>query len=242
MADAKLQTRIRREQIAAAALQLVASEGVKRLSIAAVARRVGLVPSGIYRHFKSKDAMLDAVLDLLNAKLQANVEAARNETTDALDRLHRLFLRHIRIIREGQAFPRIIFSDEALAAQPARKSRVRRIVGDYLGEVERLVREGQRAGRIDRHVTPRTASMMFLGMIVPAGVIWHLTDGGFNLTQHAGRAWKMFQQALTAGKGPVPKDRREIRRVRSSGAKTHRKASQNGRSSLRSTAPHIPGD
>ena len=118
MADAKLQTRIRREQIAEAALQLVASEGVKRLSIAAVARRVGLVPSGIYRHFKSKDAMLDAVLDLLDAKLQANVEAARKETADPLDRLHGLFLRHIRIIREGQAFPRIIFSDEALAARP----------------------------------------------------------------------------------------------------------------------------
>ena len=76
MADAKLQTRIRREQIAEAALHLVAGEGVKRLSIAAVARRVGLVPSGIYRHFKSKDAMLDAVLELLDSKLQANVAAA----------------------------------------------------------------------------------------------------------------------------------------------------------------------
>ena len=121
MADAKLQTRIRREQIAEAALKLVASEGVKRLNIAAVARRVGLVPSGIYRHFKSKDAMLDAVLDLLDSKLQANVDAARKETSDLLGRLHDLFLRHIRIIREGQAFPRIIFSDEALAAQPQRK-------------------------------------------------------------------------------------------------------------------------
>src|SRR5271165_1472178 len=91
MAEAKLQTRIRREQIAEAALELVAGEGVKRLSIAGVARRVGLVPSGIYRHFKSKDAMLDAVLDLLDSKLQANVEAARKETSDSLHRLHDLF-------------------------------------------------------------------------------------------------------------------------------------------------------
>jgi AcrR family transcriptional regulator len=199
MADAKLQTRIRREQIAQAALQLVASEGVKRLSIAAVARRVGLVPSGIYRHFPSKDAVLDAVLDLLDAKLQANVRAAQEETTDPLGRLHSLFLRHIRIIREGQAFPRIIFSDEALAARPQRRTRVRRIVGDYLAEIERMVREGQASGPIDCKLLPRTAAMMFLGMIIPAGVIWHLTDGGFNLTQHAGRVWKMFQRALTAG-------------------------------------------
>ena len=199
MADAKLQTQVRREQIAEAALQLVAGEGIKRLSIAAVARRVGLVPSGIYRHFKSKDSMLDAVLDLLDTKLQANVEAAKQETPDPLRRLHGLFLRHIRIIREGQVFPRIIFSDDALAARPERKNRVRRIVEDYLAEVEDMVRDGQQQGHIDRQLQPRTAAIMFLGMIIPAGVIWHLSDGGFNLTQHAGRAWKMFRQGLTGG-------------------------------------------
>ena len=126
---------VRREQIAEAALQLVAAEGVKRLSIAAVARRVGLVPSGIYRHFPSKDAMLDAVLDLLGAKLQANVAAAEQETADPMGRLHDLFLRHIRVIRSGgQAFPRIVFSDEGMAARSERKTRVRRIVGNYLAQ------------------------------------------------------------------------------------------------------------
>jgi AcrR family transcriptional regulator len=199
MADAKLQTHIRREQIAEAALKLVANEGVKRLSIAAVARRVGLVPSGIYRHFKSKDAMLEAVLDLLESRLQANVAAAREETEDAIRRLHGLFIRHIRIIREGgQAFPRIVFSDEAGTDHPQRKARIRRIVAGYLGEIERMVREGQQQRRIDRQLVPRTAAMLFMGMIVPAGILWHLTDSGFNLTQHAGRVWKMFEHALGA--------------------------------------------
>ena len=46
---------IRRQQIAEAALTLVADRGLNRLSVAAVVRRVGLVPSGIYRHFKSKE-------------------------------------------------------------------------------------------------------------------------------------------------------------------------------------------
>ncbi len=199
MADAKLQTRIRREQIADAALKIIANEGVKRLSIAAVARRVGLVPSGIYRHFKSKDAMIEAVLDLLESRLQGNVVAARGESDDAVRRLHGLFTRHIRIIREGgQAFPRIIFSDEAGVDDPRRKARVRQIMAGYLGEIERMVREGQQQGRIDRALLPRTAAMLFLGMIVPAGILWHITDAGFNLTQHAGRAWKLYEQALGA--------------------------------------------
>jgi AcrR family transcriptional regulator len=219
MAEAKLQTRIRREQIAEAALKIVASEGVKRLSIAAVARRVGLVPSGIYRHFKNKDAMLDAVLELLQSRLHANVAATRADSEDAIQRLHGLFTRHICIIREGgQAFPRIIFSDEAGVDNPPRKARVRRIMDGYLAEIERLVREGQQQGRIDRGLLPRTVAMLFMGMIVPAGVLWHLTDGGFNLTQHAGRAWKIFEQALTArstGGGGIHTNARRKRRTKS---------------------------
>ena len=26
---------------------------------------------------------------------------------------------------------------------------------------------------------------MFFGMVVPAGILWHLSDGGFDVTQHA---------------------------------------------------------
>ncbi|MGA2619140.1 MAG: TetR/AcrR family transcriptional regulator [Thermoguttaceae bacterium] len=198
MAEAKLDTRRRREQIAAAALELVASQGVRRLSVAAVARRVGLVPSGIYRHFRSKDAMLDAVLDLLEQKMLAFVSAARQEAADSLARLQSLLMHHIRFIREGRAFPRIVFSDEVFIGHPQRKTQVRRIVTAYLGQVEQLVREGQQQGTIRKDLLPRTVAVMFLGMIVPAGVLWHLTEGGFNVTQHAGRAWRMFRTAIAS--------------------------------------------
>jgi AcrR family transcriptional regulator len=202
MADAKLDTLVRREQIAEAALSLVAAEGVKRLSIAAVARRVGLVPSGIYRHFKSKDAMLAAVLELLESKLRANVEAARQGSTDPLERLHGLLVRHIQFIREGRAFPRIIFSDDAMSAPPQRKELVSRIITMYLGEIERFVRDGQQQGCIRKELVPNSVAVMFLGMVVPAAILWHVTDGGFNVTQHAGRAWEMFRTAVVTDPSP----------------------------------------
>ena len=118
MAESKLDTQVRREQIAEAALSLVASQGVRRLSIAAIARRVGLVPSGIYRHFKNKGEVLDAVLDLVETRLHANVEAARAEAAGPLECLHGMLVRHVQFIREGRAVPRIIFSDEAFGDHP----------------------------------------------------------------------------------------------------------------------------
>jgi AcrR family transcriptional regulator len=197
MADQKLDTLVRREQIAEAALGLIAQEGVKRLSIAAVARRVGLVPSGIYRHFKSKDEMLDAVLDLLDTRVCEFVEAAREETTDPLARLHGAFVRHVRFIREGRALPRIIFSDDVFSGHPERRARVRGIVTGYLEQLQQFVREGQQQGQIRQDLVPETVALMFLGMVVPAGILWHLTEGGFNVTQHAGRAWQMFSAAIS---------------------------------------------
>jgi AcrR family transcriptional regulator len=196
VADEKLDTQVRREQIAEAALGLVASHGVRRLSMAAVARRVGLVPSGIYRHFKSKDAMLAAVLDLIERRLLSNVQAARDESQDPLERLHGIFIRHVRFIREGRAIPQIIFSDDMHSGSPERKARVARIVAAYLGQIRQCVAEGQQQGAICSELDPDTVSLLFMGTIAPAGILWHLTDGGFDVTRHAARVWPMFQKAI----------------------------------------------
>ena len=154
MADAKLQTRIRREQIAAAALQLVASEGVKRLSIAAVARRVGLVPSGIYRHFKSKDAMLDAVLDLLDAKLQANVEAAATKPPTRWGGCTTCSSATSALSAKDKHFPASFSPTRPWPRSPNARTRVRRIVGDYLAKWNAWSAKDSRQGHIDRQLRP----------------------------------------------------------------------------------------
>lgn len=196
MAEEKLDTRIRREQIAEAALGLVAGEGLRRLSVAAVARRVGIVPSGIYRHFKSKDEILAAVLDRIEQRLLANVQAARKKHDDPLMCLKEVLMRHIRFIREGRAIPRMIFSDDVHAGRPDRRQRVMQIMQAYTGQLAEVIRDGQRRGRIRKELDVQTVAMMFLGMVVPAGILWHLTDGGFDVTRHAQRAWKMFCTAV----------------------------------------------
>jgi AcrR family transcriptional regulator len=197
MAEEKLDTQVRREQIAEAALSLVADQGLRKLSVAAVARRVGLVPSGIYRHFKSKDEIIDAVLDRIEQRLLANVKAAREESDDPLECLKGVLMRHIRFIREGRAIPRMIFSDDVHAGNPDRKERVFRIFASYTASVGQIVRLGQSQGRIRPELDVQTVTMMLFGIIVPAGILWHLTDGGFDVTQHALRAWQLYISAIT---------------------------------------------
>ncbi len=196
MSDEKLGTEVRREQIAEAALQLVSSQGLNRLSVAAVARRVGLVPSGIYRHFRSKDAILAAVLDLIQQRLSENVRQAVAESDDPLEQIRGVLARHVRFIRQGRAIPRIVFADESFTGHPERKQRVQKIFRQYLAHLVDIVRQGQQCGRIRPELAPETTALLVLGIVIPAGIFWHVSDGGFDVTRHVERAWQILRSSI----------------------------------------------
>lgn len=198
MAAEKLDTEIRREQIAEAALDLLGTRGVKELSMAGVGRQVGLVPAGIYRHFAGKDGVLDAVVELIGQRLAANVHLVREETNDAMERLHRLLVRHVRFIQENRAVPRIIFSDEMVSGNPKRKARVYQIIRGYLDHVSQIVREGQRSGAIRAELNPKVVSMLLLGIVLPGAVLWNLSSGQFDVSDHAEQAWDLFRESISS--------------------------------------------
>ncbi|MEJ5377314.1 MAG: TetR/AcrR family transcriptional regulator [bacterium] len=205
MTQKRFHREVRREQIAEAALRLVGDQGIKGLSIAALARRVGIVPSAIYRHFQGKEELLDAILELFQKKVMANVHAVKQETRDPLEQMRGLLMRHVELIRENEALPRIIFSEDVHHRSTSRRSKLLAIIKGLLGEVESMLREGQKAGVIRKDLDPSTLALVFLGLFQPAAVLWHLSQGEFDVTRHARRAWEVFRRGVeAAGVDRVP--------------------------------------
>lgn len=200
MCAEKLETEVRQAQILRVAMQIAAQDGLKALNLANIARHVGVVPSALYRHFKSKEALLDALLDFIAERLQENVVLVSRETSDPVERLRRLLFLHVQFIRENRGIPRIIFSPELFSNCPRRKVRLYQAISGYLGQVGVIIEEAQHQGHIRSDCSAGTLSMMFLGLIQPAAFIWYLSDGAFDVTKHAERAWKLFSQAIDAGK------------------------------------------
>ena len=194
----KLHTEIRQDQFAQAALGLVASHGLKGLSVARVAHRVGVVPSAVYRHFSSKDELLDAVLNMIRNRLTENVQKVSEECKDSLECLRRLLMLHAQLIRENQGVPRIIFSEEIFSGSRERKAAVHDIIRGYLKRVADIVKRGQKEGQIRHDLDAATVAMMFLGLIQPAAILWQLSDGGIDVTKHAERAWQILAEAIRA--------------------------------------------
>jgi len=184
----KLDTEVRRAQILQAALGLIANEGLRRLSIGAVARRVGIVPSGIYRHFRSKDEIVDAALEYVARRARQYLLRICEQVPNALDRLERLLMLHVKMVRELQALPRIMFSEEMYGESSRRKKE------RY--QLEEIVRQGQQAGQIRRDLDAGTVAVMLWGLLPPAVILWHVSDGRFDVTKHMQRVWQIVRRAL----------------------------------------------
>ncbi len=196
MAAQKLDTGIRREQIARAALDIIGRDGISAFSIAEIASRIGVVPSAIYRHYTGKAAVLDAVLDLIRDRLLGNVARAREEETDSLARLRAIFILHNRLLAENQAIPQLVFSSYVFSDSPERKARVRKILGGYLAGIEKIIGEGQEAGRIRREIDPAATGLTFIGMILPGVILNRVRDGDFDLIRQAEKAWEIFHAGI----------------------------------------------
>jgi AcrR family transcriptional regulator len=192
----KIKTEIRREQIANAALRVVARHGLRGLKVARVAREVGVVPSGLYRHYPGKDGVLDAVLDLIADRMEANVAQARAQGGNALEQLHELLRRHVELICLNSAIPRVVISEELLHNRPAQRGRIYGIIRSYLRQVEQLICEGQHQGCIRAGIDPEAASVLFLGLIQPSVILWAMSGGKFAIRGQAEAGWGLFMAAL----------------------------------------------
>lgn len=196
MSILKFATEIRREQIVQAAIELIAKEGMKGFNVVLLARRVGVAPSAIYHHFKGKDEILDSVLDLLEQKLRSNVEAVLEKARDPLDQLKQLLAAHAQLVLGYSALPRILFSEDIYGGNAARKARLNRIIMGYLGEVANIFRDGQKQCLVRAELDPDTLAVMFLGLLQPTAILWHLSDGHFDASRQVERAWPIFREAV----------------------------------------------
>jgi AcrR family transcriptional regulator len=70
MAEGTPTTRLSRERIVQVALELAAREGLEAVSMRRLAQQLGVWPMSVYRHFRDKEDLLDAVVGSAAGEIQ----------------------------------------------------------------------------------------------------------------------------------------------------------------------------
>lgn len=194
----KLDTETRKKQIAEASFEIIAVKGIKGLSISEIAKKIGVVPSAIYRHFKNKDEILDSIIGLIGEGLTGLAKEASKEYDRPLDQLKRLVLLHARFIMTKKALPRIMFAEDVIAGKNHRRDKVFAAQSAYISEIGKIISSGQEAGEIRKDIDAATAAVMFIGIVLPAGIFWHMSSEKFDMMKQVEGAWKMYLSAIKA--------------------------------------------
>ena len=85
-------TRLSSDDWAKAALAVIAEEGVSALAVEPLARRLGVTKGSFYWHFPTRDALLEAALQLWETEEQADLAGHLEKMSDSADRMRAMIM------------------------------------------------------------------------------------------------------------------------------------------------------
>jgi len=196
----------RRREIADAALQVIADQGLARFTSLAIARAVGVSDAALFRHFASKDAIVMAVIDRVEEILFAGFPPAE---ADPIERLGAFFRQRIEVIRENPGVARLVGSEQL--AQAAPPEGVARVAG-YRRRSQSFVRgclsEAHRRGLLAEGLGPEEAAVLVLGALL---ALAHARPAPRPPAQLPERVWSALERLLRRGRPVAAGARRPAR-------------------------------
>lgn len=163
----------RRESIMKAAQRLFSEKGYHGVSIDEIAREVDVSPAILYRHFKSKQVLYDAVLQAMACQRESYVQTVINSGTSFEDVLTGMTQVYIKSIEENPDLLRIELQS-LLDRNPAISDFFQNRWKSFTDYIEFSLNERLPYDRPNREVTILTAALMFQGMLREALLQKHL--------------------------------------------------------------------
>jgi len=154
----------RRDSILKAAQRLFAEKGYHGVSIDEIARKVDVSPAILYRHFKSKQVLYDAVLQAMSAQRESYVQTIINSGTSFEDVLTGMTQVYIKSISENPDLLRIEYQS-LLDKNPAASDFFKNRWKSFTDYIEFSLNERLPYDTPNREVTILTAALMFQGML-----------------------------------------------------------------------------
>jgi AcrR family transcriptional regulator len=193
----KKSTRIRKEEIVHAALEVVGGKGVRALTIAAIAESAGMSEANIYRHFSGKDELYSALADFIGSSVMGNAATIAAGGRKPLEKLETIFFSHIKIIAENLGVPRFIFSEDVFLGHPDVAKSLTTRIGSYVETVSGVIAAGVREGELKPEILPRETALTMLGMIQFTELSQTIGVLNSDITVESRKLWTNFLKLIS---------------------------------------------
>lgn len=179
-------------------LALAAERNPNDITTGAIAERMGVTQGALFRHFPSKDAILDAVMQWVTERLLGTLDAAAARAATPLEALEAMFLANIGFVAEHPGVPRMMFGELQHAAMTPKKRMAATLIRRYRERLADVIERGRAAGQIAADLDTDAAATLFIGTVQGLVMQALLADDPQRLRAEAPRAYAIYRRGITA--------------------------------------------
>lgn len=151
----------RRQEIVEAALEILNTKGVHRLTAAEIAAAVGIADGTIFRHFRNKEAIVNAAIDHYEQLLFQDFPPMH---ADPLERIRAFFVERLTLLQKHPAILHMASNDRLVeAAGEAGAERMRQLVFRSMAFVRLCIVEAQAKRLVAADLPPEALVWMIVG-------------------------------------------------------------------------------
>lgn len=159
-------TEERRRQIAQAALKIIAEQGLGKFTTSAIAQEVGLSDGALFRHFKSKNEIVMAAIEILEDELFQQLPASRE---DPLEELGEVIQRRLDFLSQNPHLFRLFFSEQlAQASGEMGMTRIRGMRTRTLEFIRGSLKRAKKAGLLREDLSVDELTVVVFGSVFGA--------------------------------------------------------------------------
>ena len=155
----------RRAATVEAVIDLAAEHNPSDITTTAIAGHMGLTQGALFRHFPSKDAILQATMSWVSERLLARVDKAAQGAASPAAALEAMFMAHVDFVAKHPGVPRMLFGDLQRSENTLPKQMVQALIRQYSERLRRLLEDGKAQGEFDPGLDVNAAAVLFIGSI-----------------------------------------------------------------------------
>lgn len=146
-------------------VELAATQNPSEITTTAIARRMGVTQGALFKHFPTKDAILQAVMEWVAERLLSRLDTAARSAPSSLAAIEAMFMAHVGFVAEHPGVPRMLFGELQSAELTAPKRMAQTLIRRYGELLHGLIEEGKAAGELSAGVETAAAATLFIGTI-----------------------------------------------------------------------------
>ncbi len=155
----------RRAVTVEAVVELAGSQNPSEITTAAIAKHMKLTQGALFRHFPTKAAIWQAVMEWVAERLLARVDRAAEGIESPLLAMEAIFMSHVEFVVEHPGVPRMMFGELQAAESTPAKRLAQALIQRYGERLHRLIEKGKASGELSATLDPGAAATLFIGTI-----------------------------------------------------------------------------